>query len=114
MLTDYRSSTSKMDQPMNLFPPTSKKSSTFKPSVPKIVMDRIPRDSLEISDGLKQEERQTVFLENSSEKKMPLQMHQSVNTKESHLGNSFTNNPPLLLGSILGLFILYRVIHNYS
>ena len=42
---------------------------------------------------------------------MPLQMHVS---KEPNLGKSVMDNPSLLIGSILGLVIMYRVLQNYT
>jgi len=116
MITDYQSPTSKNDQRQDIF---SSLSSSFsdkfsKPSVPKIPsseMDRIPRDYLERNDGMNQEEREKVFLANSMKNTMPLQMHVS---KETNLGKSVIDNPPLLIGSILGLIIMYRVLQNYT
>jgi hypothetical protein len=116
MITNYQSPTSKNDQRLDIF---SSSSSSFsdkflKPSVPKIPsseMDRIPRDYLERNDEMNQEERERVFLRNSTKNTMPLQMHVS---KEPNLGKSVIDNPSLLIGSILGLVIMYRVLQNYT
>lgn len=115
MITDYQSPTSKNDQRLDLFSSSSSFSEHFlKPSVPKIPsteMDRIPRDYLERNDEMNAEERERVFLRNSTKNTMPLQMHVS---KEPNLGKSVMDNPSLLIGSILGLVIMYRVLQNYT
>jgi hypothetical protein len=89
-----------------------------KPVVPKIQfpeMDRIPQDKIEMKDGLKQSERQNAFLENSK-KGRPLQIHESGNT---YLGNSNSIQSgisPLFFGtlSVVGLFVVYRAMKNYT
>jgi len=114
MITDYQSPTSKNDQRLDIFSSSSFSENFLKPSVPKIPsseMDRIPQDYLEKNDGMNQEERERVFLRNSTKNTMPLQMHVS---KETNLGKSVIDNPPLLIGSILGIVIMFRVLQNYT
>jgi hypothetical protein len=111
MITDYQRPTSQNDQRLDsmLSSAFSSGSKRFKPSVPKIPeTDRTPHDFVEKPDELPQEERQAIFLENSLLGAKPLQMHSSGN---SGLGNS---SPSLVIGSLLGLFIVYRVFQNYT
>jgi hypothetical protein len=117
MITDYQHPTSQNDQRLDsiltsLFSASSSSSASKrpKPSVPKIPeTDRTPHDFVEKSDGLPQEERQAIFLKNSLLGAKPLQMHSP--NQNSGLGNS---SPSLVIGSLLGIFIMYRVFQNYT
>jgi hypothetical protein len=116
-ITEYQPPTSEMEQrpDVKINPPGKYP----KPVVPKIQypeMDRIPQEKIEKKDGLKQTERQNAFLENSRNGK-PLQIHDSGNTYlGNHPGMVSPDISPLFFGglSVLGLFIVYRAIQNYT
>ena len=111
-ITEYQPPTSEMDQRPDVMFVAPKYPKPPVPKIPSPVMDRIPHDEIQVEDELEQEERQEVFLENSSNERVPLQMH------VSHLGNSVSSPDisPLFFGalSIVGLFVVYRAMQNYN
>jgi len=111
-ITEYEPPTSEMDQRPDVVFKAPKYPKQPVPKIPSPVMDRIPQDEVQTEDELTQQERQTAFLENSQDNRGPLQMHQT------YLGKSSPSPDisPLFFGalSVLGLFIVYRAMQNYS
>jgi hypothetical protein len=111
-ITEYQPPTSEMDQRPDVAFVAPKYPKQPIPKIPSPIMDRIPQDEIDTDDGLSQKERQTAFLENSRNGHGPLQMH------DSYLGNppASPDVSPLFFGalSLLGLFVVYRAIQNYS
>jgi len=110
-ITEYQPPTSEMDQRPDVAFVAPQYPKQPIPKIPSPVMDRIPQDKIETEDGLKQKERQTVFLENSRKEGGLLQMHET----DSYL-DLRPDVSPLFFGtlSLLGLFVVYRAIQNYS
>ena len=73
------------------------------------VMDRVPQEYVEKTDGLDSNQRKIIFLDNSQKKGGFSEKHE-----QSHLGNS--PEAYLFFGtlSVLGLFIVYRTMQNYT
>jgi hypothetical protein len=112
-ITEYQPPTSEMDQRPEVAFKLPKKPTQPVPKIPSPIMDRIPQDEIQTEDGLREEERQAAFLENSRNIRGALQMH------ETDLGNLSVSSPdisPLFFGalSLFGLFVVYRAIKNYS
>ena len=109
-ITEYQPPTSELEQRPDVAFVAPKYPKQPVPKIPSPVMDRIPQDEIQTEDGLNQKERQTVFLENSRKNGGALQMHQT----ELYLDND--NVSPLFFGalSILGLFMVYKAMKNYS
>jgi hypothetical protein len=110
-ITEYEPPTSELDQRPEVAFVAPKYPKQPVPKIPSPVMDRIPQDNIQTEDGLKQKERQTAFLENSQNDGGALQMHEI----EPHLDN-LSGVSPLFFGalSLIGLFVVYRAIKNYS
>jgi hypothetical protein len=96
--------------------PSSEKKVKFTESVPQEyveiiqpIMDRVPQDYVEKNDGLDTEQRKIIFLDNSQKRGGFSEKHENA-----HLGNS--PETYLFFGtlSVLGLFIVYRTMQNYT
>lgn len=96
--------------------PSSEKKVKFSEPVPQEyveimqpVMDRVPQDYVEQTDGLDSEQRKIIFLDNSQKRGGFSEKHENT-----HLGNS--PEAYLFFGtlSVLGLFIVYRTMQNYT
>ena len=73
------------------------------------VMDRVPQDYVEKNDGLDTEQRKIIFLDNSQKRGGFSEKHENAllgNYPEAYLFFSTL--------SVLGLFIVYRTMQNYT
>ena len=112
-ITEYSPPTSEMDQRPEVAFVAPKYPKQPVPKIPSPVMDRIPREEVEIDDGLSEKERHVAFIENSQPDSVPLQMHVSPPSGYILLSPGVS---PLFFGalSLVGLFVVYRTMQNYN
>lgn len=73
------------------------------------IMDHVPQDYVEKNDGLDTEQRKIIFLDNSQKMRGFSEKHENAllgNSPEAYLFFSTL--------SVLGLFIVYRTMQNYT